>query len=48
MTSRLRDFGVEPDSFDRVLDLAELSDNVQANPRIADREELRALLQAAY
>ncbi|MFJ6279159.1 iron-containing alcohol dehydrogenase family protein [Arthrobacter subterraneus] len=48
MTARLRDFGVEPDSFDRVLDLAERSDNVQANPRIADREELRALLQEAY
>lgn len=48
MSSRLRDFGVEPDSFDRVLDLAVRSDNVQANPRVAGREELRGLLQAAY
>lgn len=48
MSTRLRDFSVEPDSFDRVIDLAMRSDNVQANPRVADREELRALLQAAY
>lgn len=48
MSSRLRDFGVEPDSFDRVIDLAERSDNVQANPRAAGREELRSLLKAAH
>jgi alcohol dehydrogenase len=48
MKSRLRDFKVEHDSFDRVIDLAMGSDNVQANPRVAGREELRSLLEAAY
>jgi alcohol dehydrogenase len=47
LTARLRDFGVGPDDYDRVIAMAMRSDNVQANPRPAGSEELRALLQAA-
>ena len=47
MTSRLAEFGVAPEDYDRVIDLAVKSDNVDANPREASRAELAALLEAA-
>lgn len=47
MQARLTDFGVAPEDHDRIIDLAVQSDNVQANPREATREELSGLLSAA-
>ncbi|KQR73224.1 hypothetical protein ASF98_22755 [Arthrobacter sp. Leaf337] len=47
MESRLAEFGVIPEDYDRVIDLAVKSDNVDANPREASRAQLAALLEAA-
>jgi alcohol dehydrogenase len=47
MESRLAEFGVIPEDYDRVIDLALRSDNVDANPREASRAQLAALLEAA-
>jgi alcohol dehydrogenase len=47
ITEGLRTWGVEEDDFDRVLGLALRSDNVQANPRAADYQELSGVLAAA-
>jgi alcohol dehydrogenase len=47
MESRLAEFGVIPEDYDRVIDLALKSDNVDANPREASRAQLAALLGAA-
>lgn len=46
LTRRLRDFGVTPADHPRVVEQAQTSDNVQANPRIAEAEDLAGLLQA--
>jgi alcohol dehydrogenase len=43
----LSSWGVDEDDFDRVIDLALRSDNVQANPRAAEHDELAAMLRAA-
>jgi alcohol dehydrogenase class IV len=47
LTSRLRDFGVSPSDYDRIVELAQRSDNVLANPRPATIEQLRGLLERA-
>jgi alcohol dehydrogenase len=47
LNSRLRDFGVVPDDYDRIVALAMKSDNVLANPRPAGNTELRQLLESA-
>jgi alcohol dehydrogenase len=47
LTARLRDFGVTPEDYDKVIAMAMRSDNVKANPREAGCEELRGLLQTA-
>jgi alcohol dehydrogenase len=47
MECRLSQFGVTPADFDRIIDLAVRSDNVLANPREADRDDLAALLTQA-
>ncbi|MHA6631784.1 iron-containing alcohol dehydrogenase family protein [Pseudonocardia sichuanensis] len=47
LDARLRDFGVAPEDYDHVIELAMRSDNVRANPRPAGAEELRSLLRAA-
>ena len=47
MESRLAEFGVVPEDYDRVIDLALRSDNVDANPREASRAQLATLLEAA-
>jgi alcohol dehydrogenase len=48
MSARLADFGVTSDDFDRIVDLSLQSDNVDANPRAASREQLADLLAAAH
>lgn len=47
MDRRLSHFGITPADFDRIIDLAERSDNVFANPREANRDDLAALLAQA-
>ncbi|MGV9799858.1 iron-containing alcohol dehydrogenase family protein [Mycobacterium sp. NPDC003449] len=47
MDARLSQFGVSPGDFDRIIDLAFRSDNVDANPRAASRADLAALLEQA-
>jgi alcohol dehydrogenase len=47
LNSRLRDFGVRSEDYDRVIALAMKSDNVLANPRPVGPEELRQLLERA-
>jgi alcohol dehydrogenase len=47
MDCRLSQFGVTSADFDRIIDLAVRSDNVLANPREADRDDLAALLAQA-
>lgn len=47
MNAKLTEFGVTPEDYDRVIDLALKSDNVDANPREASRAQLAALLEAA-
>lgn len=47
MNMRLTEYGVAPDDYDRIIDLALKSDNVEANPREASRAELVSLLEAA-
>ncbi len=47
LTGRLRDYGVVPDDYDRIVGLALKSDNVLANPRPAGASELKDLLTRA-
>jgi alcohol dehydrogenase len=47
LTSRLRDFGVSPSDYHRIVELALRSDNVLANPRSATTEQLHDLLERA-
>ncbi|GAW51834.1 MULTISPECIES: iron-containing alcohol dehydrogenase family protein [unclassified Nocardioides] len=47
MGARLRDFDVLPTDYDRVIELAQRSDNLLANPREATVEDLKDLLEDA-